>query len=392
MILKNVILKKRSLLITYLVIFSIFPIHTEQIKDHSNSIKNFNSQDIPKASRPTIETIVGPLISCNPNLFNQLENKIDQCCNEIINLITTVSTIPCSAIPIFGPISIEEPGYYCLNNDIIGQIVIDANNVVLDLNNNTVTTNHNGDAITVNTGINRIIKNGRITNSQWGLVLNGNTTTKVSDIVFSFCDIGSILVINSINLLIQSILSEFSPIGCYFAVSNNANVLRNIIISQPQEGFIFEDLENSILDNCHVFDGESVSLPLIGPSNYGFGLLGGSNVHFENCSVKRYNALTTAAGFLIDNTQDVILKNCIAQTITSFFPPEEAIANAFFCTDSTSNIQFLQCSCQDVHGLTTSIGFNLAGNSIVADYCLSQSVLSLSAPENSFGFLCTSYR
>ncbi len=368
-----------------------------------SNVPAFISTKAPRES--DAPPVVGSIITqCNNAAVLQtlhvIDNDITQCCNElkidfngtfttlaeISNLLTATS---CIGIPITTPTTISESGYYCLAHDIEGQIIIDANNVVLDLNNHRITTNNFGDALTVTQGINRIIKNGIIANSNWGIVLDGNTTTEVSNITFSFCGLGGILVINSINLIIQSISMESTTIGCFFSQSNNANVLKDIYISQPQLGMVFENLDNSIIQNCHIFDGDNPEFPFFGPSNFGFGLLSGNNTHFDSCTVKRYTALGSSTGFFIDNASNIVLKNCITQSIASLFPPNTAIAQGFWYTQLVNNLQLLNCSAIDISGTATSYGFLLLGNDFVVDSCITQSSFSRFSPALSYGFLCS---
>ena len=115
--------------------------------------------------------------------LNKLSNQVSACCSTLENDITNLN--PCGGIRVIGqadiPAVINQPGFVCLKQDIYFDgttvtnpgiegpiaIAINANNVVLDLNNHTITykgTGANGIA-TIGTSAHITIKNGTIVGS-----------------------------------------------------------------------------------------------------------------------------------------------------------------------------------------------------------------------------------
>lgn len=74
----------------------------------------------------------------------------------------------CAPTPISKATTIETSGAYCLTQDIVGTIVIAADNVTFDLNSHVIDGNQ---AVALSaTGVNNItIKNGAITNADLGI-------------------------------------------------------------------------------------------------------------------------------------------------------------------------------------------------------------------------------
>lgn len=338
-----------------------------------------------KAPRPTYSNpIVGPLVPCNLNgvilLLNQLKNILINCCNN---------TNACAATIINSPTTITNPGYYCLSNDIIGSIIINANDVTLDLNNHTITGlgAGSGNGITVNNGNNRVIKNGRILNFDTGIQGTQNHNTNITNVVMSSCFVEGITINDSTEIYLEMILTtSIGTNGVHFIGNNDNCTIKNVNVTGAQQGFIFENVSNSIIKDCNVVDCSSDFEPIFPPmvSINAFQWSGGcNNITIENCSAKNFIALDFPVGFIFDGAENIILRSCAAQNIIQT-SPTGAYAAGFLCTEfTTANIQFFDCSVETVTGQGFIAGFEIDGQSISLSNCVTQNCIA-SAQGNGF--------
>ena len=190
---------------------------------------------------------------------------LNNCCYTLNSKIDALENA-CAAQPITSPTIINVSGSYCLNKNLsvtgIDAIVINADNVVLDLNGYTIANSASGDGVVVNGSANIIIKNGFIV---------GNPGT----------------VGNAIGLL---------------AASNNV-IITNVNMSGFATG-VFGNLVNKIqIEKC----------TLINNNLSGVSLGGASCCKIVDCQAFDNSATSTLQGaFNITDSSDISLENCFA--------------------------------------------------------------------------------
>ena len=115
--------------------------------------------------------------------------------------------------------TITKSGYYCLDKDINGSFVITADNVTLDLNSHAIT----GGGITAESTLGTVIKNGTITHSKVGVILN-----------------------NTIGAVVENIYVTQSSDIDGITSSGKGNSFKNVYIDTVATGIVSSDLCLSI--------------------------------------------------------------------------------------------------------------------------------------------------
>ncbi len=316
-----------------------------------------------------------------------IKNTLTSCCNiiqndfqatlSVISSLSSICLFACSAIPITAPTTISTPGYYCLAADGAGPIIINANNVTLDLNNHTLAGSGigSGSGIIVNSGNNRIIKNGKIRNFDTAILCNSNINTLINTLEIDTCFVQAIEIISSTATYLNRLLiSNITGIGVQFSGSNNhANILTKVTVIEAQQGFVLTSFFTGLLQECEVIDCISSIIP--GTTLNGFVINEGNSNLFDTCSVKNF-ASSRSRGFAFNNASTIILRNCSVQNlVTSPILSNEVIG--FDCTASSTDIQLWSCSLHDAQSSSVCTGYEFAGNTITAKNCLAQACTSL---------------
>lgn len=337
-------------------------------------------------------TILAAGFSATFTEISDIKNTLTACCDQIqknfqatftaLNILETITCVqPCGPIPITQPIIITIPGLYCLAKDIVGPIIINASNVTLDLNNHTISGSGpgSGTGIIVNSGTNRTIHNGRIVNFDTGIMSTNNITTVLSNIVISVCFIEGITINNGTDIHLDSLITrDIRGIGVHLTGINNTYLIKNILINNAQQGFIFDTISNSLILNCEVADCIS---PL---SAAGYAINSGSFNQFDHCSVKNLVSMNKSVGFFLLNSTNTILSNCTVQnSITQVGPSAEG----FECNTLSNDSALLQCSALNINAPIFTAGFALEGNTITVIDGLAQECLASNLNGN--GFVCT---
>ncbi len=335
--------------------------------------------------KSTLTTCCDQIETNFTNIFIALENLSAICQGSV-----------CNAITITAPGTISIPGSYCLANDIIGSIIINANNVTFDLNNHTISGSGagSGAGIILNAGSNRVVKNGRITNIDSGIVCNNNNQTILEGIVVETAFVEGITINNGNTILLDSLITtSVLGIGVHFTGNNNGTLINNTTVTLSQQGFVFDTITNSLIRNCNVLDCSTTVVTPLGTTVGGFTIINGSFIQFENCSVKNYIGVDSVAAFsLNNNVNNVIFKACTVQniiaTISSSFG---SIAVGFNC-GVTNTIQLLNCSVLDAAADLFAGGFLFTGSNIQAENCIARHFTTFTIPPssgNSIGFQVT---
>ncbi len=335
---------------------------------------------------------------------SEVKTTLTTCCQQIEtnfinlfvgleNLITACTGNGCNAIPITTPITIAAPGSYCLANDITGSIIINASNVTLDLNNHTISGMGlgGGNGIVVNSGSNRVIKNGRITNVDTGIMCTNNIQTFMHSIVIETAFVEGITVNNGSTIHLDSLITtSILGIAVHFTGNNNRVLIDNTTITISREGFVFDTISNGLLKNCNVLDCGTPDIILTGNTVGGFTVITGNSLQFKNCSVKNYIGVDSVAAFSLNtNVSNVIFKNCTVQNIIATLPSSFASIAVGFNCGVTNNIHLYNCTVIDAVADFFSVGFLLAGTNITAENCIARRFTTLTispAFGNSIGF------
>jgi hypothetical protein len=291
-------------------------------------------------------------------------------------VLTCTAPSPCSSISITGPTTISVSGYYCLANEINGLITINADNVTLDFDGNSLvgTGVGSGIGLVVNAGTNRVIRNGKIVNFEAGIFCDSSVETVIENLIIDTCLNEGIRIndcdVTLLNLLmIQNVTGD----GIHFFGVNSNLIVQKITITNTQQGVVFDDASNGLIEDCNVFDSGFAS-------SGAFVIVNGTYLQFNNCFVKNYVTTDGAAFLLHTNNNNIIFKGCIAQNISA---PSAVIAG-FSCRNPMATIQFLNCSALNIAGTMEAHGFLLSGTAMIVDHCLAKACVS--APGNGAGF------
>lgn len=300
-----------------------------------------------------------------------LESTLTICCNDIQNNFNATFTViaslnetvtcpppsPCAPIQVSMPITITASGFYCLATDINGPIVINSDNVTFDLNSHTITgaIGDTGAGITINSGVNRLIRNGTIRNFNTGIecAQNINTILEYMSVIDSAVE--GITIATSSAIILDSVMAtSVSGIGFHFVGSNQQIVIKNSTVSLCQQGFIF-DLSNSlVMENCQVLNCTSA----IETSSTVGGIVANSgsfDLTFDNCSVKHYTGLAQIAGFCFTNCDVVLVRDCAAQNIVATGTNISTAAIGFSAIKG-ADVHFINSIASDISGYN-AIGF-----------------------------------
>lgn len=281
---------------------------------------------------------------------------------------------PCTPIQITAPTTISIPGFYCLSNNIIGQIIINANDVTLDLNGHTITGAGPGagSGIIVNAGFNRLIRNGTVNAFDNGIQCIGNTDTIIENVIITNCFVEGVTINTGTGIYLESLtITNITGIGVHFVNGNDASIIKNVTVSQSEQGFVFDFIYSSLIQDCNVLNCSS-NIPIAAGSVGGFIINNGNFVQLDNCSVKNYIGLQRISGFaLVNVVKNVIFRKCTTQNIVATLPGQIlSLALGFSAGIFTTNIQIAECTALDISADTIAVGFEIESLGATIDNCL----------------------
>lgn len=353
---------------------------------------------------------VGAVLGCNTDqiiaLLKQLNAVVVNCCAALqidFNGTFTVlaSQLACSSHSLKAPTIINTPGTYCLANDVVGTFTINANDVTFDLNGHTIASSDVG--ILVNSGTNRIIKNGRIdAMAVGGIMASGCDTISIQNILCTNCGTefgitqgalifnnrnsnicidslttntcaNGILLNGSTNQLIQGCSITNSTLNNCFAAGVNATNVQDLIIT---DGIILGESSTAIFASS--ITRLQMSNLTLGPSSgTGLVLFSCSDVTAQNIDAN--NVFATGYNILIANK--LTMQNCSATDIIGIQD-----RTAGFALSQITNGYFDSCLVQNIITDSLSEGFVVANSSdIIFKNCATESIKA--SAENAFGFL-----
>jgi hypothetical protein len=245
--------------------------------------------------------------------FFTVDSKIDACCFSIETKLDNLT--PCAPTPITTQTNIGTAGYYCLANDLSiasgDAITISQSNVVLDLNNHTITitaANPSGNGISIGTSkTDIIIKNGTIngpgsaTSTGSGILFvnpPGNINIILEKLIISDWSNG-IDANDAKQIVIDNIIANANSIG--FNINNSVvGEIRDSSFSRNGQGAaINNSCANINFSGCD-FDSNT--------SLYGIQIQSSSCIELQDCRASG-NAST---GFEISDSTDLLIKSCFA--------------------------------------------------------------------------------
>lgn len=255
------------------------------------------------------------------------------------------------------PYTISSPGVYCLATDVsftptasfTSAITIDAPNVVLDLNNNTLSqatvTNTGLVGITINGQRNIIIKNGTVSGfNQNGIFTQANTTTS------AFNDQ---LIFENLNVLTNGTAAGPEGVGG-IVITNATNVSLEYVNARENfgVGVGLSGVDNFFMDNCRCDDTQPIEFAFpFGNCAIGFYAAvdgpfflklrekfeekknlkqtpfttASSNLFVTNCSFNGSTGQNSAFGAAVGNltttasarSRNILFENCVATDISA---------------------------------------------------------------------------
>lgn len=255
--------------------------------------------------------------------------------NSLIDLIAPLS--PCAAITVTSAGTISTSGVYCLSNNITGSLVLNANDIVLDLNGHEI----QNDAFGVVVSATRswiTIKNGIITTETAdGILINsGCVGITISDITARQC-INGINIQNAHHITIQGCDCSYNTTG--IQIVNSYKV---------------------VTDSCRFFNNKSAGMSLV---------TSGTNV-ITNCFAlstgvaSSFNSASTGNtyGFVSQNGVGNIFSNCIADgTFSTTTDATQLVAGfAFTGTEMCSEI----VNCESGNSSSSSTTRSVTGGTV----------------------------
>lgn len=371
-------------------------------------------------------TILGVLSNestncCNvmANNFNSTWTLIEANFDTVFDLLTA-STMQdsCQAILISTPTTITASGSYCLSNNITGTIMVNAHNVVVDLNDYTVS---NGQII-INAKNNVTIKHGILSNALTGtcaLSITGCSNSIIEDLLIINPNDG-IQCGQSTNIIIKNcIISGAQKNGIDILGTVTALHIEDfeIINTSSNALYINGNVQDLFLQNGHIkfsngiraeagllitnakfidlfVEGTPAALfPMIflGTSNnfffdtvhiadagQGIRFSSLSNSLLQHCVIKNIATPLASAGsaFRLDGGNNNQFIDCIAFSMVT---TGSTTLDAFKITN-VNNCIFKNCSVEGVTGVNgATTGFNSSGSQrITIENCLVQNIITSS--------------
>lgn len=260
------------------------------------------------------------------------------------------------------PPQITQEGVYCLVESVVGDLVIDADNVTINMNNFAIS---NGTNLISSTGHTDITINGfgALRNATAnGVLFTTCTGIKVSDINFENCE--TALECSAVNMFKVDHCSVVGSTtqGMRFITSTNGKVtccqlhdnsLTNCITCDTAENILFSDIkvENN---TC----------------NIGYQNISVANVAYANASFNNNNTINgqTLHGWRFNQSQDSKCQNCYAcrNGLMSIVGP-----SFMFLSDTSNKIIFDACNACNNNINNAAISINDSTNCCVLN-CLSK--------------------
>lgn len=268
-------------------------------------------------------------------------------------------------------IRIKRSGHYILKNcrgtfywnpsRITDMITIDADNVILDLNDTTITQRSQNDnasrAITIRPGHKNItIRNGSLV---------GFTADAILSVLTNQLTIENVSITDNANRQAYTPTLGFASVnveGCLNVVLRDLTVRHTVVNSSDDiigAGILVLGTRTFLIENCRVSEAEVDATESIGSQCIGISTILSDNGVVRNCTVSNCRSSGVMPGFGYIITQDILTENCAAnfntgvQTTSGYYP------------QISDSLQFVNCdannnhsTCQDCHGFPYFISSN----------------------------------
>lgn len=285
----------------------------------------------------------------------------------------------CNATPITTPTTIVAPGYYCLEKDGVGTIIITASNVTVDLNNHTVSASGQV-GVSINGGSNVMVTNGRINSTGIGIQLINNTETVIlSNISITNCS-DSGIVINpacTATFIYDVAITTVANNGIHFVDGNDNSQCKRVTLIDCKGAIgigTTGSISSSIFEDCHIVDSVSnvVSCTF-------FNLENGKYNQLVRCSTTNIQNGGSITAFNI-GSQSSTLEECSIQEVLS----TSNQAYGFVVNGSNSVIE--NCSAIGFNSLNGLFGFLITGSTVMLNSCLVQTASAITGGSIVAGF------
>ena len=288
-----------------------------------------NIWHLTAATATAVDELAIAQAACCVGTFTVLQNIQTNISNTCAHIPLTISATGTT---------ISTAGVYCLTNDVAmsypSTIVINASNVVLDLNNHTVKGSPPPSftptiAITINGSLSGVsIINGFITSPR-----SGGFMTQPGDCI----QIG-----NSLNILLDNI--TLYDCGNCVNVDSTAQdatlIFKNLIMENANTAINISNYKSCVITDC-IANGAGAMRVKTTVSNPNFN---GTQVTFYNCAGNGFNVINTNAAF----------ENCTASGGTGF---DLNIPNNISSTNPVSPCSFTLNNCSSIKN---SFGYKLS--------------------------------
>jgi Right handed beta helix region len=336
-----------------------------------DTFREFNDSPIEFVTTLTIEKIQTEQIKavCSDT---QIQNSTQ-------NALTPVTIIP--------PATISQPGTYCVVDDLTipsfqNGIIINANNVILDLNNHIIQgqTNSLSAIVVSNNNKNITIQNGTIqTMGGHGILINAGTSLIVlSNLTILNNRLNGILLSGAISGVIINCLTSFNgndgillgQIGQALSINQNFAIQNCVSSYNTQNGFEMTSCVNFAITDCLALNNGA----------YGFRQENGNRIRFNGCEAQNNHTVgffssgkshsfneclannNGTIGFQISGNQQTI-ENCQAKINKTGFEingSNHVLFNCIAQNNSSTGISLLsgsaQCQIRDNTTIANSTG------------------------------------
>jgi len=285
--------------------------------------------------------------------LDQIQQELDACCESLLDQCDSfrarlISCSPAQIVtqefvdtPTLNPIT--ESGVYCLTETITGQIIIDADNVTIDMNDFSISA----------TGSNCIVCSGH----------------------------------NNISIVGRGVLQDATVAGLELTSCTEVFVDR-MVLRNNTNGISFSTVENFVIRDSFFFDQTTTGLELASSSN---GMIGCTNIqntagqaitidsNSTNVQFRQVIAADSTAENWSINGQNCLFRNCLAQngTIGFDFGASASDCYASCCQANqqtndgfalTNSVKIVLSNCQSLNN--TGTGFVVQAT----DSCLQECV------------------
>jgi len=246
----------------------------------------------------TMDSKLDDISSKVDELHETMDSKLDDISSKVDELFCNITESK----------TIDQPGVYCLANDVNGNIVIDSDNVVLDLSGYRISSDNT--LLSITSGCkNIVIRNGTLHAAENGLYVEpGVHLVRVDKLNIYDCQNGINMQGTELDKIKGVKISETLVMTCTTAVKLthvNKSIFENVeALNFTEHGFDLQFSNYNEFKNCKALDAISDD-----PTNsiVGFSTSGGVGNNFVECIAKGIEKTESyfgvnAVGFLLAGT------------------------------------------------------------------------------------------